>query len=423
MRVTHINKPDGYGSAMTNNTVAKNTKSRSLLIITLIVLLVLGWLGWKHFHSASTEAGTAPMAQKQSAAASSSRRGPPGMFSRGPNAVYVGTAATQNVDVYLKALGTVIANRTVTVTSRVTGELQQVFFEEGQYVEKGQRLAQIDDRSYQATLAQYQGSLAQNQALLQSAEVTLKRYQGLFAQDSLSQQDLQDQIATVGQYRGAVKADEAQVASAKLNIDYANIHAPVSGYVGLRLVDPGNLVSADSTEIVTVTQTDPIAATFSIPQAQLQPVLTGLRAGEAFPVYAYDQNGSAQIAQGTLKYISNQIDTNTGTVKLKATFDNKAEKLYPNQFVNIELKLKTLANAIVIPKAALQLSDNGDFVFVVGQDAKVEKRQVTAGPNADDDNIVILKGVKVGEQVVITGMDNLSNGAQVKVLTQQQDRS
>lgn len=385
-------------------------KTRLRFLIALVVVLVLIFFGWQHFQQKPDAMAKAP-----------GMRGPMGMGMT--NAVYVGNARTANVDVYLHALGTVQANNTVTVTSRVTGELMQLFFKEGQYVEKGQRLAQIDDRSYQATLAQYQGQLAQNEAQLKNAEQTLTRYQGLFKQDSLSKQDLQDQVAAVGQYRGAVMADKAQIRAAKLNIEYANIRAPLSGYVGLRLVDPGNLVSSDSTEIVTITQTQPITAVFNIPQAKIGTVRGGLRQGEKFAVLAFDQNGQQQLAAGELKYMSNQIDTDTGTVQLKAQFANKDSTLFPNQFVNIKLKLQTLKDAVEIPQSALQLNSEGDFVYVLNDDHTVSKRIVTQGPADGEDWIVIKAGVSAGDQVVTTGVDNLSDGAKVKVLTQQQGRS
>ncbi|MFM2481796.1 MdtA/MuxA family multidrug efflux RND transporter periplasmic adaptor subunit [Celerinatantimonas sp. YJH-8] len=387
-----------------------------ILVIAIVMVVILGF-GWRYFMTTDKSPATAVASGRGTPPATTGHRRFGGPFGGMTSSVYVGKASLADVDVYLHALGTVQANKTVTVTSRVTGELQQVFFDEGQYVKKGQRLAQIDDRSYQASLAQYQGDLQQNQALLKNARQTLARYQKLFQQDSLSQQDLQDQQASVGQYEGTVLADKAQIRAARLNIDYANIRAPISGYVGLRTIDPGNLVSSDSTEIVTITQTQPIAVTFSIPQARLQSLLQGVRRGQSYTVDAYDQNGVQKIASGQLKYISNQIDTDTGTVKLKALFDNQDSKLYPNQFVNAQLQLQTLKQAVVIPQAALQLNSEGDFVFVVDSESKVHKRLVVRGPNNGDDRVVILKGVQAGERVVTTGVDDLSEGAKVNVLT------
>lgn len=332
--------------------------------------------------------------------------------------VQAGKAEQADVPVYLRALGTVVANATVTVTSRVDGQLMKVYFTEGQKVEQGQLLAQIDPRSYQATLEQYQGDLAQNQALAKSAELTLARYKKLYAQDSLARQDLESQMATAGQYAGAVKADQAQIAAAKLNLEFAKITAPVSGHVGLRLVDPGNMVTSGSTTgIVTITQTQPIAVTFSVPQSNLQTLLKALRGGQQLPTTAFDQDGSEVLGQGKLQFISNEIDTSTGSIKLKALFDNQDEKLYPNQFVNARLQVGTLEKATVIPAAALQLSGNGDFVYVVKADNSVERREVKAGPAFGDDKVAILSGIQLGEQVVTTGIDHLNNGSKVQVVT------
>ncbi|WP_416423516.1 efflux RND transporter periplasmic adaptor subunit [Pseudomonas sp. App30] len=328
--------------------------------------------------------------------------------------VAVGTAGTADVPVIQQALGTVIPNYSVTVTSRVDGELMAVYFTEGQFVKKGQLLAQIDPRAYQATLDQYQGDLAQNQALLKSAQLTAARYQRLFAKDSIAKQDLDTQMATVGQYQGAVKADLAQIDAAKLNLIYAKIVSPIDGFVGLRLVDPGNIVASSSTTgIVTVTQTNPIAVTFSIPQAQLATLLPKVRKGEVLGVQALDQLGTTPLANGTLKFISNEIDTSTGSIKLKALFDNPDEKLYPNQFVNVKLTTDTLHNAVVVPSAAVQLSSDGEFLYAV-KDGKVQRRTIKVGP-VFGEQTVITQGVAAGEQVVTRGIDHLRDGSKVEV--------
>ncbi|CAG8999931.1 MAG: Multidrug resistance protein MdtA [Candidatus Celerinatantimonas neptuna] len=393
-------------------------KYRFPIVIIFVLIVIAGWFLWQHDHASSSKQ------QETTHAAHPGRRPHPG--GSGPNqitSVYTNFASHANVHVYLHALGTVEANKTVTVTSRVTGELMKVFFTEGQFVKKGQRLAQIDDRSYRATLAQYLGELSQNKAQLKSAKLTLTRYRRLYQQKSLSEQDLQDQIASVGQYRGAVEADQAQVDSARLSIEYADIRSPISGYTGLLSTDTGNLVSADSTTIVTITQVNPIAVTFSLPQANIPDILAGLRHGHSFKVDAFNQTGNKQLASGLLKYMSNQIDTDTGTVKLKALFNNKNERLYPNQFVNIRLKLKTLKNAVVISKAALQLNDHGDFVFVVDKSSHVKKHLVKVGPSDGEDRVVILSGVKAGNQLVTTGIDNLSDGSKVQVITKNKAHS
>lgn len=330
--------------------------------------------------------------------------------------VHSGIAATADVPVYLNALGTVIPNASVTVTSRVAGQLQQVFFTEGQKVSAGQLLAQIDPRSYQATLAQYQGDLSQNQALLHSAQLTLARYKKLAAQDSLSRQDLDSQIATVGQYQGAVAADQAQIASAKLDIEYARITSPISGRVGLRLVDPGNMVqTSDTTGIVVVTQMQPAAVTFSVPQSYIAQLTRALRNGQSLPATAFDQDNSTILAQGEVKYISNQIDTSTGTIELKASFPNEDEALFANQFVNLRLQTGTLKNATVIPAQALQLSSDGSFVFIINKDNSVTRKAVTTGPALGEDRQAILQGVAPGDRLVTEGIDRLTNGSKVQL--------
>lgn len=389
--------------------------SGKILLPVLIVLIVIvaggGWYWYSQIHhqaELSTQAQNKKPGQK-------GHKQSMGDISR-TQPVYAGNVTSASVPVYLEALGSVQASSSVTITSRVSGTLEQVYFTEGQYVKKGQLLARIDDRAYQATLKQYQGNLAQHQALLQDAKLTLTRYQKLYQQDSLSKQDLQGQVAKVGEYLGLVESDQAQIDSAKLDIDYTRIHSPISGYTGLRLTDPGNLVSANSTEILNVAQTRPIAVVFTIAQANLSDVVPGLRKGKTFPVSAYNQTGKTLLDQGKLKFVSNQIDSNTGTVKLKAIFPNSKDTLYPNQFVNVRLQIKTLKNAIVAPKAAVQLSSSGNFVYVIDKNNKVHKKVVVTGPADGSDHIVITKGLKVGQQVVTTGIDDLSEGKQVTIV-------
>jgi multidrug efflux system membrane fusion protein len=345
------------------------------------------------------------------------KRGGP-MLPGGSVPVQTTTVGIADVPQYVTALGTVVPNASVTVTSQVDGQLMKVFFSEGQLVKKGQLLAQLDARSYQATLAQYEGELAQNQALLKSAKLTLTRYKELYAKDSLAKQDLDSQIATVGQYQGAVKADQAQIAAAKLNIDYAAITAPVSGRVGLRLVDPGNVVhSSDTTGLVTITQIQPIAVTFSVPQSYVQTLLKALHQGTTLPVTALDQDGATELASGSLNFISNEIDSSTGTVKLKAMFANSDEALYPNQFVNARLQIGQYRQVPVVSSQAIQLSSDGSFVYVVGADNTVTRTAVKTGPQLGADQQAILEGLKGGEQVVTAGIDNLNTGSKVSVVT------
>ncbi|PLV62901.1 MdtA/MuxA family multidrug efflux RND transporter periplasmic adaptor subunit [Erwinia sp. B116] len=407
---------------MTLNSTSRPHSRRKIAVI-LLLLLSIACLVWRFWPSApSGHGGPGGM---RGPGGPGGHGGPPGMMMAGAaTPVHADRVTLADVPVYLNALGTVVPNATVTVTSRVDGQLTQVLFKEGQKVSAGQLLAQIDPRSYQATLAQYQGSLAQNQALLKSAQLTLVRYQKLFAQDSLARQDLDSQVATVGQYSGAVKADEAQIAAAKLNVEYARITAPVSGRVGLRLVDAGNMVhSSDTTGIVTITQTQPAAVTFSVPQSHIPTLLKALHNDRSLPAAAFDQEGKAELAQGQVQFISNQIDTSTGSIALKALFANQDEALYPNQFVNLRLQTDTLKQATVIPAQALQLSSDGSFVWVIGQDNTVTRRAVKTGPAFGSDQQAILDGVKAGEQVVTEGIDRLSSGSRVERVTAEQQQT
>ncbi|MHA3097633.1 efflux RND transporter periplasmic adaptor subunit [Acinetobacter brisouii] len=373
---------------------------KKLLILVCLLILVVGAVAYFFVKNKNTQ----------------KRNGPP----KNATSVQVSTASQSNVPVILSALGTVTASQTVSVTSLIQGHLQEVYFKEGQYVQKGQLLAKVDTRSYEATLQQYQGQLAENQAQLNNAKLTLARYQRLYAQDSIAKQDLDTQIATAAQYEGAIKADLGQIASAKLNIEYGRIVAPISGYIGIRNVDVGNLVSTDSTTaIATITQTKPIAVVFSIPQTKLDDVVQPLRNGGKLMVKAYDQQGKTMLAEGEVRVISNEIDSTTGTVKLKATFNNDDNKLFPNQFVNVKLQTGELNNAIVVPSAAIQTSTAGQYVFVIDQQSVAHKVMVKVGPQTEDGKTAILSGVQTGQKVVTTGVDSLGNGSKVNIVTAQ----
>ncbi|WLS79750.1 MdtA/MuxA family multidrug efflux RND transporter periplasmic adaptor subunit [Erwinia pyri] len=400
------------------STIKQAPSSRRKKILLLILVILVALLLWRFWpHGSSHSGGPGGMGGPGGP-------GGPGMISGAATPVHAGQVTTADVPVYLTALGTVIPTATVTVTSRVDGQLMKIFFTEGEKVEAGQLLAQIDPRSYQATLGQYQGDLNQNQALLKSASLTLARYRKLFAQDSLSRQDLESQIATVGQYSGAVKADEAQIAAAKLNIEFSRITSPISGRTGLRLVDAGNMVhSSDTTGIVTVTQTQPAAVTFSVPQNNIPTLLKSLHNGQSLPATAFDQDGDNELAQGSVQFISNQIDTSTGTVELKALFANQDEALYPNQFVNLRLQTGTLKQALVIPAQALQLSSDGSFVYVINKDKSVTRKAVKTGPTLGETQQAILSGVSAGEQVVTEGIDRLSNGSKVTVISDSETKA
>lgn len=331
--------------------------------------------------------------------------------------VVAAPARAADVDVYLSALGTATPLRTVTVRSRVEGQLLRVLFEEGQVVAEGQLLAEIDPRAFQVQLGQAEGQMARDRALLENARLDFERYRMLFEQDSIAKQQVDTQAALVRQYEGAVKMDQSQIDSARLQLAYARITAPVSGRVGLRLVDPGNIVRAgDATGLVVITQLAPIAVVFTVPQDNLPAVMKRMQSGEKPPVEAWDRELKTRLASGTLASVDNLVDPATGTVKLKAQFANDGNALFPNQFVNVRLKLDTVRDATVIPAAAVQRGAQGLFVYVVQPDQTVKLRPVTLGP-VDGQRQAIAAGLAPGDIVVSDGMDRLRDGAQVEVTT------
>lgn len=331
-----------------------------------------------------------------------------------PIPVVTAKVQRRDVDRYLDALGTVTPRNSVVVKSRVDGELMKLYFKEGEMVEAGDLLAQIDPRAFEAQLAQAQGQLARDQALLNNALLDLERYKTLLAQDSIAKQQTDTQAALVQQYRGAIAVDKALVDTAKLQVAYSRITAPISGRVGLRQVDPGNIISsADANGIVSIAQLQPITALFTIPEDNLPAVLDRMKLAKAVPVEAFDRSQTTKLASGTLLTIDNQIDPTTGTIKLRAEFKNKDSTLYPNQFVNIRMLVNVDENAIVIPVPALQRGRNGDYVYVVNQDGTVSLRNVKIA-HISGETVVIENGLQPGETVVIDGADKLRDGARVK---------
>ncbi len=321
-----------------------------LVIVALILLAVIGFIVWR-IHSNNQAA--AALAAKQAAAANR------------PTPVQVTPVQQKTVPVFLTALGTVTAYNTVTLHSRVDGQLLQVNFQEGQAVRKGQLLLQIDPRPYQAAVDQAIGTLAKDEANLKNTQAEAERYTALYQAGVVSKEQQQLQVSNQGQAAGSIKADQATIEAARVNLGYTKIYSPIDGVVGLRLVDPGNIVHAsDSTGLVVITQIHPIAIIFTLPEDQLPQVQTAMKGGRKLVVEAYDRTDAHKIASGTLLTIDNQIDTTTGTAKLKAVFDNQDGSLFANQFVNVRLILSQRQNAIVVPTAAIESGNQGDYVFV-----------------------------------------------------------
>ncbi|MFI4886855.1 MAG: efflux RND transporter periplasmic adaptor subunit [Steroidobacterales bacterium] len=331
----------------------------------------------------------------------------------GPLPVSIATVGTADVPVVINALGTVTPLATVTVRPQVTGPIVRIAFNEGQTIQKGGLLAEVDPRPYQAALDQAVAQLGRDQATLAGARSDLVRYKQLLAQNSVAQQTYSDELATVHQEEATIEADKAAIEAARLNLSYCRITSPVTGLVGLRQVDLGNLVQANqSTAIVTVTQMQPMSVLFTVPESDLSQVFERARGGAKLTVQAYDRNMQHLIATGTLASIDNQINTSTGTLQLRALFDNAHSELFPNEFVNVKLVLDTLQNQIVVPGAAVQNGPSSNFVYVVKPDHTVSMHTVTTGPT-DGNNISIIKGLTAGEAVVTDGADQLRDGASV----------
>lgn len=377
---------------------------RGYWILTgLIVAAVAGglWYLWQQ-HQGQPQTQTASPGGRRNA-------GPAGA----PQPVGFATVDKGDVRIILNELGTVTSLDTVNVYTQISGQLQEVAFQEGQNVKKGDFLIQIDPRPYQAALEQAQGTLAKDQGLLAQAQSDLKRYQQLGRQDSIAQQQLEDQKFLVQQYTGQVQTDQGAVDTAKLNLAYCRIVSPVDGRIGLRQVDPGNYVQASSTTaMVVITQIHPISVVFAVPEDNLPDIVKQVRTGATLAVAAYDRSNSTKLADGKLATLDNQIDTTTGTLKLRAVFDNPDELLIPNQFVNARLLVSTMQDTVRVPVPAVQHGEPGTFVYLINADNTVSVRPIKVGP-VDGNLEAVTSGLQPGDRVVTDGTDRLRDGSAV----------
>lgn len=336
-------------------------------------------------------------------------------FNQGAQPVGVATAVSGPINVTLNALGTVTPLATATATPQVGGLLMKLYFTEGQMVKAGDLLAQIDPRPYQAALDQVKGQLAKDESTLAGAEVDLNRYQGLMAANAIAKQIVDDEAATVATDKGIVEADKANVETAQINLRYTSIVSPVTGRVGLHQVDVGNIVSANqATGVVVVTELSPMSVVFTVPEDNIPQIMGRTTNGAVLEADAWDRSQTTKLASGKLATVDNQVDPTTGTIKLRAMFDNSDLKLFPNQFVNIRLLVNTLQNQTVVPVSAIQRGASGTFVFIVNPDKTVNQRSVTLGVQ-DGDKVAILDGLKPGDTVVVDGADRLRDGSTVAI--------
>lgn len=369
---------------------------RTLLLAASVVVLamLLAWWAWPRADVAADDAG-----------------------GRKPTPVRIARASAEPLQLRLKAIGTVTPLHSVVVRSRVDGELLELHFNEGQHVNAGDLLAQIDPRPYEIRLAQAQGTQQQNLAELENAERQLRRFGELQARNYVSGQELSDQQSKVRQLQGRRMSDQATVDEAKLQLQYTRITAPVSGRVGLRRVDVGNLIrSSDAEGLVTLAQTAPISVLFTVPEPELPALLDAVRGQPALAVQAWDREERAELGRGELSSVDNVIDTATGTLKLRARFANADDALFPNQFVNIRLQLGA-QDAVVIPDAAVQFGSKGNYVHVIDKDDKAQRRDVVLGP-ADGTRVSVRSGLKAGEKVVVEGIDGLEDGSAVRIISE-----
>ena len=380
---------------MSDSSVSAAKKSSKKLWLILLLLCVAAGAGWWWSQNSADSAKQGP------------RMGGSYM---GKVPVKAQQVRLDRFAVQLKALGTVTPWNAVSVTSQVAGELDQVLFTEGQFVEKGTLLAHIDPRSYQAELLQAEGALQETRAQLASAQLDLKRYQGLYKEDSVARQTLEQQQAIVAQYQGTLKVRQAQRDAARLDVQHTRIEAPISGRLGLRALDAGNYVSAGSTELVTITQDNPIAVNFTIPEHELQAVLQAYRQEQPLPVQVWNRDETELLAEGVLDSIDNQVDVSTGSVRLKARFANPEQVLFPNQFVNVRLQVTVHEQALLVPADAIQFGSNGRFVWQIQDDDTVLIQPIEI-LTSDGTQSMLRSGLEAGDWVVVEGVDRLRSGS------------
>lgn len=391
-----------------------SNKSRWAAVLVVAIVAGAAYWFWQGREAANSGAPTATGARQQGPGG-----GRPGRFGAALAPVQAATATSEAVPRYLSGLGTVTAANTVTVRSRVDGQLLAIHFTEGQQVKAGDLLAEIDPSQFKVALAQAEGQLAKDRATLANARRDLARYQQLVKTNLVSRQELDTQQSLVSETQGTIKADEAAVASAQLRLNWSRITAPIDGRVGLKQVDIGNqIASGDTTGIVVLTQTHPIDVVFTLPENQIATVVQAQKAGKKLVVEAWDRTNKQKISEGSLLSLDNQIDVTTGTIKLKARFTNQDDALFPNQFVNARMLVDTEQNAVVIPTAALQMGNEGHFVWVLNDENKVSKHTVTPGIQ-DSLKVVINAGLSAGDRVVTDGIDRLTEGAKVEVVEAQ----
>ena len=391
-----------------------SNKSRWAAVLVVAIVAGAAYWFWQGREAANSGAPTASGARQQGPGG-----GRPGRFGAALAPVQAATATSEAVPRYLSGLGTVTAANTVTVRSRVDGQLLAIHFTEGQQVKAGDLLAEIDPSQFKVALAQAEGQLAKDRATLANARRDLARYQQLVKTNLVSRQELDTQQSLVSETQGTIKADEAAVASAQLQLNWSRITAPIDGRVGLKQVDIGNQISSgDTTGIVVLTQTHPIDVVFTLPENQIATVVQAQKAGKKLVVEAWDRTNKQKISEGSLLSLDNQIDVTTGTIKLKARFTNQDDALFPNQFVNARMLVDTEQNAVVIPTAALQMGNEGHFVWVLNDENKVSKHTVTPGIQ-DSLKVVINAGLSAGDRVVTDGIDRLTEGAKVEVVEAQ----